>query len=187
MIQRLLEFMRIKNLTSSQLADAIGVQRSGISHFVSGRNKPSLEFILKILNHYPDVNPDWLLLGIEPVFRNGVIPNPVPEKNNSFSAVPVSLSASEQENVQPSFLDELFNDSPKSDEFRDEPVVKYERDARSQPESHPQSKKKKSEVDDDIKRESGQLPAEKSRKASAERIVIFYNDSKFREYFPDEQ
>ena len=71
MIQRLLELMKIKNLTSSQLADAIGVQRSGISHFFSGRNKPSLEFILKILAFFPDVNPDWLLFGKEPVFRKG--------------------------------------------------------------------------------------------------------------------
>ena len=58
MIERILELMRMKNLTFSQLADTLGVQRSGISHFVSGRNKPSLEFILKIFNQFPDVNPD---------------------------------------------------------------------------------------------------------------------------------
>ncbi len=69
--------MRIKNMTSSQLADTIGVQRSGISHFVSGRNKPSLEFILKILKEFPDVNPDWMLFGNEPVFRNDLAVKPI--------------------------------------------------------------------------------------------------------------
>ncbi|MEI6887733.1 MAG: helix-turn-helix domain-containing protein [Bacteroidales bacterium] len=91
MIGRLLELMRIKNMTSSQLADTIGVQRSGISHFVSGRNKPSLEFILKILKEFPDVNPDWMLFGNEPVFRNDLA-------------------------VKPIFSDDLFSESVKQSE-----------------------------------------------------------------------
>lgn len=55
--------MSVKNLSSAQLAVAIGVQRSGISHILSGRNKPSLDFVLKILESFPELNESWLLKG----------------------------------------------------------------------------------------------------------------------------
>ena len=49
--------------SASSFAEKIGVQRSSISHILSGRNKPSLDFILKILNTYPEVELYWLLNG----------------------------------------------------------------------------------------------------------------------------
>lgn len=49
--------------SASSFAEKIGVQRSSISHILSGRNKPSLEFILKVLSSFPDVELYWLLNG----------------------------------------------------------------------------------------------------------------------------
>lgn len=49
--------------TASSFAENIGVQRSSISHILSGRNKPSLEFVLKILSSFPEVELYWLLNG----------------------------------------------------------------------------------------------------------------------------
>lgn len=49
--------------TASSFAEKIGVQRSSISHILSGRNKPSLEFVLKILTSFPEVELYWLLNG----------------------------------------------------------------------------------------------------------------------------
>ena len=49
--------------TATRFADEIGVQRSGISHILSGRNQPSYDFIVKIANRFPDINLEWLLLG----------------------------------------------------------------------------------------------------------------------------
>ena len=63
MVERILKVLKIKGLSASKFADEIGVQRSNISHILSGRNKPSLEFVLKIFERYPDINPDWLLRG----------------------------------------------------------------------------------------------------------------------------
>ncbi|MCX6279720.1 MAG: helix-turn-helix transcriptional regulator [Bacteroidetes bacterium] len=63
MVDRILEMLKEKNLSPSQFADEIGIQRSGMSHLLSGRNKPSLEFIMKILKRYPDIKADWLLYG----------------------------------------------------------------------------------------------------------------------------
>jgi len=62
-IERINKILSEKKLTPSQFADAIGIQRSGMSHLLSGRNNPSLEFILKTLKTFPDIDPVWLLLG----------------------------------------------------------------------------------------------------------------------------
>jgi transcriptional regulator with XRE-family HTH domain len=51
------------SLNASAFADKIGVQRSSLSHLLSGRNKPSLDFILKILEVFPDVDLYWILNG----------------------------------------------------------------------------------------------------------------------------
>ncbi len=63
LIDRLKYLMKLNNLSSSAFADEIGVQRSSISHVLSGRNKPSLEFVLKVLSRYPKVSADWLISG----------------------------------------------------------------------------------------------------------------------------
>lgn len=63
MKDRLLEFLRRENKSSAQLAEEIGVQASGISHILSGRNNPSLDFTLKMLEKYQFISTDWLLFG----------------------------------------------------------------------------------------------------------------------------
>ena len=55
--------MQFYSLTASALADEIDFNRSTISHLISGRNKPSLEFVMKLLQKFPEVNWDWLVLG----------------------------------------------------------------------------------------------------------------------------
>lgn len=49
--------------TASGFAEKIGVQRSSISHILSGRNKPSLDFVMKVLHAYPEVELYWLMNG----------------------------------------------------------------------------------------------------------------------------
>ena len=64
LIDRFKYLMKLNNLTASAFADEIGVQRSSVSHILSGRNKPSLEFIQKVLTRYPKVSADWLIAGV---------------------------------------------------------------------------------------------------------------------------
>ena len=61
--KRLQKVMDYYGESASSFAEKISVQRSSISHILSGRNKPSLEFILKILSSFPDVELYWLLNG----------------------------------------------------------------------------------------------------------------------------
>ncbi|MGV6845502.1 MAG: helix-turn-helix transcriptional regulator [Lutibacter sp.] len=61
--KRLTQMLNFFNLTASQFADQIKVQRSSISHILSGRNKPSLEFVMKVVKTFPEVELYWLLNG----------------------------------------------------------------------------------------------------------------------------
>ena len=63
MTDRISLLIQAKNLSAAQFADEIGVQRSSISHLVSGRNKPSLDLIQKTLQRFPEVSTEWLLFG----------------------------------------------------------------------------------------------------------------------------
>ncbi len=62
-IKRLERILSYYGLSASAFADRIGVQRSSISHLLTGRNKPSLEFVLKVVRTFPEVNLYWLLNG----------------------------------------------------------------------------------------------------------------------------
>lgn len=63
MKNRLMKVLNHLGLTATRLADEIGVQRSGISHILSGRNQPGYDFIVKLLTRFPELNSEWLLLG----------------------------------------------------------------------------------------------------------------------------
>ena len=67
--ERIFEFLKRENKTSAQFADEIGVQPSGISHILSGRNNPSLDFVIKMLEKYPYLSSDWLLFGKGQMFK----------------------------------------------------------------------------------------------------------------------
>lgn len=60
---RITKIMEQQQLSSAAFADTIGVQRSSISHILSGRNKPSLDFVLKTILAFPSYSADWLLFG----------------------------------------------------------------------------------------------------------------------------
>ena len=62
-VSRLEQLFQYYGLSAAAFADKIGVQRSSISHLLSGRNKPSLEFVLKVVKTFPEVNLYWLLNG----------------------------------------------------------------------------------------------------------------------------
>lgn len=69
MREKLLKLMKYEKLSSSRLAEILEIQPSSISHILSGRNKPSFDFLVKILRRFPTLNPDWLLLGSDQMYR----------------------------------------------------------------------------------------------------------------------
>jgi len=70
MQNRIERFLKENNISSAKLADSINVNRASVSHILSGRNKPSFDFISKFLKHYKDVDANWLLTGNGEMFKD---------------------------------------------------------------------------------------------------------------------
>lgn len=100
MREKLQQLMNAEQLTGSKLAEYLGIQPSSISHILGGRNKPSLDFVQKILQRYPRINPDWLLLDSDEMYRPQTSPAPSID-NNSLLPFTDSDAPSEVSSQQP--------------------------------------------------------------------------------------
>ncbi len=83
-LDRIKMVMKMNQLNAASFADRIGVQRSNVSHVLTGRNKPSLDFIEKMLIQFPKVNASWLISG--QIQQTDVI-TPVKENENLITNV----------------------------------------------------------------------------------------------------
>ena len=93
-IKRLEHLLQYYGLSASSFADKINVQRSSISHLLSGRNKPSLDFVLKVVNVFPDVNLYWLLNG------KGSFPSDAEKATTNTTSPPIPEAALEESPVK---------------------------------------------------------------------------------------
>ncbi len=139
MKERLLKFINSIGLSSSRFAEEIGIQPSGVSHILSGRNNPSYDFIVKILSKFPDLNPDWLILGKGEMFRTGS------GKIDTISEL----------KGEPDLFDENVTIVKSEDPFE------YQ-----------------------VKKFDSSKTVVSPEKESAERIVFFFKNGQFREFFP---
>lgn len=69
--ERIFQFLEAKGLSSADFAATIDIGAAVVSHMKNGRNKVSLNVYAKIIDSFPDLNPDWLLLGEGSMYRNG--------------------------------------------------------------------------------------------------------------------
>jgi transcriptional regulator with XRE-family HTH domain len=106
-----------ERITPSELADSIGIGRPLLSHVLSGRNNPSLQLVLKILESYPAYSANWLLTGVDDV--NTTLPPSPPEKesetvDNPIKQPEISTSHQIEKRSKPDGLPEvvlmMFND-----------------------------------------------------------------------------
>lgn len=84
MNRRFQTILDLENLSPAQLADRLGVQRSGISHILSGRNKPSFELLQRVVQSFPEISAEWLITG------NG---KPLKEQNQAAASGAASSAA----------------------------------------------------------------------------------------------
>lgn len=86
MVERIRTLLEARRLTPTQFADAIGTARPIVSHILSGRNKPSLEVVQRILAAMPELSMAWLLNGTGPMqlapekLPVGTLPATAPEE-----------------------------------------------------------------------------------------------------------
>lgn len=91
MKDRIAHIMRAKNLKASDFATLLGIQPSGVSHILAGRNQPSLEFVKKIKETFPEYNLDWIIFGTGPMTTSEPFKEPKYEPENDNSVLPESL------------------------------------------------------------------------------------------------
>lgn len=85
MVTRINLLLQAKNITARQFAEEIGIQPSGMSHILSGRNNPSLDFVMKVIKRWPEVNINWLMFG----------------QGEMFAGLPLSVQTSPTTSAQP--------------------------------------------------------------------------------------
>ncbi|MBI9069443.1 MAG: helix-turn-helix transcriptional regulator [Salinivirgaceae bacterium] len=167
MKDRILKIISNENLTSSAFADYIGVQRSSISHIISGRNKPSLDFLQKILSSFPKYSAEWLIMDIGIHYKENKQPSFFANKNVEFDAKTrdketLTDKGSEafikESNLFTSSANNLIPNTPAKD--------------------------KSSATIEPIKEELISKSLDKDEKGRIERIIIFYEDKTFTEYSP---
>lgn len=156
MEERIKKFMEYKGISPSELADTIGVQRSNVTHVLKGRNKPSFQFIEKLLQIYPDMNAKWLLLGegnmIEGHTKSRTLFDPIPET----IVKPVS-------NAEKKYESENLNVSN---------IVE------------PKETISKPTLQENIEPENKLNDSFISTEKPIERLIVFFNDQTFKVYNP---
>ena len=153
--ERIIELMAYLKLTAGALAERIGVQPSSVSHILSGRNKPSLDFVNKLLVCFPQVNYDWLVNGRGSMLKNVAETGEVADLF-SFSEQGGSTSVETQS--------EIVEESPRR-------VVARKAKTINKP-------NRGKEPEEGI----GEHKARSERKIS--KVILFYDDGSFEEFSP---
>lgn len=172
-ISKVIEYSR---LTPSEFADEIDVQRSSISHITSGRNKPSLEFIIKIKSRFPELLWDWLVTG-----EGEMLKSEVPE-------IKISEEQSDEDQVRTTPLPDLFTMINEDDEFGADETDSELPQASSGESVIPAQDKAPEKISDSQRLENSpeeilsQVIGNQTNKIK--RIVLFYENGKFESFEP---
>ncbi|HRY32308.1 MAG TPA: helix-turn-helix transcriptional regulator [Bacteroidales bacterium] len=174
MTDRIALLLKAKNITASQFADEIGVQRSNISHVLSGRNKPSLEFIQKILKRYPEINPDWILFGKGPMNMEYNLFSELAEEFETPGEAIQAIPKKQEQLLTP----ERQNIAPPAEK---QAVVAREEITVTPQQPRPEPKE---EVRPEASDKTETMPDQKAGK-QIEKVLVFFSNRTFREYTPE--
>ena len=197
MVDRINLILKAKNLTSRQFAEEIGIQPSGMSHILGGRNRPSLDFVMKVVTRYPEIDIKWLTLGegemyvspysmpvVQPSAPSPVVSRSEPPASQVTTYTEPDLFSSPEPELpidQPAPVDEPTPmPLPEPDDV--EPSVDPDEHNESQPEAP------KPQLDENRLYGLGKpAGAEKQnlRKKRIMKVVILYDDHSFSEYYPE--
>ena len=167
MKERLIQLLDLEQLSPSRFADIIGVQRSSISHIMSGRNKPSYDFLQKTLKAFPGLNASWLLMGEGPMYEqmgrkesgslfDAETPDEVlsEERISESGGPPAGISAPDEQETLLSAQQSLI----------ETPVNQ--------------------EIKEDLKQEESESEQEIPTKKRITQIMIIYDDDTFKTFMP---
>ena len=136
MIDRINLLLKAKNISARQFAEEIGIQPSGMSHILSGRNNPSLDFVMKVVRRWPEVNINWLMFGKGEMFAGAPL-NVAPVAPAPVTTTPMPAAPStpqQQREAEP----DLFSQPEEIVEQPPVEVPQYVAPAVPQPQPQPQ-------------------------------------------------
>lgn len=176
---RIAELIKFLELSPTAFADEIGIQRSGLSHIMKGRNKPSLDVVQKIVLRFPDINLAWLVNGI------GNISSSTPSVIN-LQQKQAQTTPKESENP---FKNTLFDAVPQETKEKEE-VVQPAKNNNFTHEDFVVKENPVSRMAEKAQTTSSQLPFSTlqpnmppvSPRKSIDKILIFYTDNTFEEF-----
>jgi transcriptional regulator with XRE-family HTH domain len=187
MKDRITLLIKAKNLTAAQFADEIGVQKSSISHIISGRNNASLDFIQKVLVTYPEVNMDWLMFGKGPLFKSAETLAKVNSDESLNAAQPLDLTSVDLFSVLlPAKSVDFRKENDLSPEAKPEENTKQEVIETENPTPQQKTQEKVSTEFADRKTENEMVSSGQNETDTKTilKIVEFYSDNTYREFFP---
>ena len=165
---RITKIIDYSNLTSSEFADIIEVQRSNISHISSGRNKPSLDFLIKIKDRFPEIQWDWLIYGNGEMTKTEE--KEVVETKPKTTSLPDLFSLIDDQNFGiTESEDKVMKENPPESKIPEQ-SLRSEKISNSQP------------LENISGKNNVQSTANQSSKIK--RIVLFYEDGKFESFEP---
>ena len=193
MNRRFQTILDLENLSPAQLADRLGVQRSGISHILSGRNKPSFELLQRVVQSFPEISAEWLITG------NG---KPLKEQNQAAASSAASGAANSRSSgttpsttpsISPSTTSGSNNSSTSGTISGATPPFEglfnsYE--AATEPQTPAQTSDIEGiedEISDFQPLQSSIFdanPANDREKRALKRVILIYNDNTFEELLP---
>lgn len=181
MRERIIKILEDKNLTQAAFADLIGVGRPSITHLMTGRDKYSQVVASKTLLTFPDINPMWFLKGEGNMYKNI-------EKNQS------ETNSENKQKINEIDDDLLFPDMYDESDYQKEKeneIIRRESDIRQIPLKDESIRSSENAVNTNISTQTPPLPQIQSIateqqpiKKKIEKIVFFYVDQTFEEYYP---
>lgn len=157
-----------KNLTPSYFADEIGVQRSSISHILSGRNRPSFDIIQKIIRRFPELGYEWIME--EEAY--GSAPTPMSSTYGNRNGNQVRPATERPVTGQSAFYS-----------YNSQPSVRTQRNE-IPPVNHAGPSTPVADLSNPGSVTESNTPMSVASDKKVERILIFYTDGSFREYTP---
>jgi len=168
--ERISKIIEYSGFTSSEFADEVEVQRSSISHITSGRNKPSLDFLVKVKDRFPEFQWDWLIKGDGEMLETKEIEPEIvkTEEKPKTTSLPDLFSLIDDEN---------FGITESEDKVQKK-VLR---------ESHKSASKLNSEILSDSQQLETQEAKARSenteyQKDKIKRVVLFFESGKFESY-----
>ena len=178
--ERIAKIIEYSAYSSSEFADAVEVQRSSISHITSGRNKPSLDFLVKVKDRFPELQWDWLITGDGEMLKST-------EQPEVFAADAEKPKTTSLPDLFTLIEDDYLGSTESEDRIQKKVTGHIETEERRESNKTEQAPAKDFTTDSQrlgAQENAGQPQPAHNQENKVTRIVLFYENGKFESFEP---